>query len=167
MIEKNNIILIGMPGAGKSTVGVLLAKTLGKRFMDTDLVIQQNEQQLLQNIIDEKGMEAFLEAENRALLSIQAENTVIATGGSAVYCKEGMDHLHTKGTIIYLNVPIDRIIERLNNISTRGIAMKQGHTIEDVYLERQKLYETYADIIIDCQSSTIEMTIDSIVSELS
>src|SRR5690554_1152151 len=117
----NNIIMIGMPASGKSTVGVILAKTLGKYFLDVDLLIQERQKDLLQNLIDKFGMDRFLQMEEEALLSISEANTVISTGGSAVYSEKGMQHMSKLGEIVYLKLSIESIENRLYNINTRGI----------------------------------------------
>ena len=146
-----NIILIGMAGCGKSTLGVLLAKALGYEFIDTDLIIQKNEHRLLQDILNTDGLEYFRRAEELALLSVCTERAVIATGGSAVYCTDGMMHLKRHGICVWLKLPFDEILRRIKNIATRGIAIAPGKTLEDVYNEREPLYKHYADITIDCQ----------------
>lgn len=159
-----NIVLIGMPAAGKSTVGVLLAKSMGFSFIDTDLVIQQETGRLLQDIIDKDGLDAFCIAEERAVLSVKAEGgCVIATGGSVVYSREAMLHLKRQGTVYYLELPPDELLPRLQNIKTRGIAMKPGQSIEDVYRIRRELYEEYADITVSCHGKSSE----DIVTEIS
>lgn len=149
----NNIILIGMAGCGKSTLGVLLAKSLGMNFLDTDLVIQQREGKRLQEIINNDGLEYFRRAEDSALLSVNVDDTVIATGGSAVYYDDAMVHLKSGGKCIWLSLPFDEIEHRIRNIKTRGIAIAPGKTLFDVFEERQPLYKKYADIIVDCNSS--------------
>ncbi len=155
-----NIVLIGMPAVGKSTIGVLLAKTLGFSFIDTDLIIQQETGQLLQDIIDKDGLDAFCIAEERAICSVAAEeNAVIATGGSAVYSREAMLHLKKYGLCYYLALPTEELVKRLLNIKTRGIAMRPGDTIEDVFRRRAALYEEYADVTIDCFGKTAEETV--------
>ncbi len=150
-----NIILIGMPGSGKSTVGVVLAKRIGYKFKDTDLLIQEHEGMLLQDIIEEKGIDDFKKTENDILSKITAEKTVIATGGSAVYGVEAMANLKGLGTVIYLKQSYRGISSRIKNLSKRGVAMKRGQTLMDVYRERVPLYEKYADIIINCNRKTI------------
>jgi shikimate kinase len=146
----DNITLIGMPGSGKSTVGVLLAKALGYDFLDTDLVIQQREGQLLQDILDQRGLTAFLDAEEAAIRSVDCHRTVIAPGGSAV-CREGaIGHLKALGPVVYLRVPMDELARRITNLSTRGIAMEPGQTLADVMAYRAPLYEKYADLTVDC-----------------
>lgn len=162
----SNIILIGMPGCGKSTVGVVLAKTLGIGFVDTDLIIQQREKRLLQNIIDADGIDYFLDCEAQAVKTVDCDNSVIATGGSVVFREEAISHLKKNGKIFYLNVPLDEIKRRLNNISTRGIAAKKDDSIENIFLERSPLYEKYADFIIDLTNSTVEETVEKICQKL-
>ena len=151
-----NIILIGMPGAGKSTIGVLLAKTMGMSFCDTDLVIQKNTGQRLQQIIDRDGLDAFLKAEEEAICSLECENTVIATGGSAVLSHAAMAHLKAKGRCVYLSISLEECIRRIRNIKTRGIAVRKGQTLQDVYLEREPLYRQYADRTVDCAGKSAE-----------
>ena len=157
-----NIILIGMPGCGKSTVGVILAKTLGIGFVDTDLVIQQRENRLLQNIIDVDGIDYFLDCEAQAVKTVDCDNSVIATGGSVVYREDAIEHLKKNGKIVYLDVPLDEIERRLNNISTRGIAAKKNDSIDDIYNERVALYNKYADIIIKTDGESVEKTVEKI-----
>ena len=144
-----NITLIGMPGSGKSTVGVLLAKALGFGFLDTDLVIQQQEGALLQDILDRRGVPYFLDAEERAVRSVQCDHHVIAPGGSVV-CREGaMAHLKAMGPVIYLRVPLEELKRRIHNLDSRGIALEPGQTLDDILTIRAPLYETYADHIVD------------------
>lgn len=163
-----NIILTGMPGCGKSTVGVILAKTLGMDFIDTDLIIQLQQGEKLQNLVDEFGTEKFKQFEEKALLSVTArENTVIATGGSAVFCPRGMEHLKKNGICIYLEVPCSELIKRLTNIKTRGIAAAKGMTVEDIFNERSPYYEKYADIRIDCSAGGIERNTEDIINAVS
>ena len=157
-----NIILIGMPGCGKSTVGVILAKTLGIGFVDTDLIIQQRENRLLQNIIDTDGIDYFLDCEAEAVKSFDCDNRVVATGGSVVYREDAVLHLKKNGKIIFLDVPLDEIKKRLNNISTRGIAAQKNDSIDDIYSERIALYNKYADIIIKTDGESVEKTVEKI-----
>ncbi len=157
-----NIILIGMPGCGKSTVGVILAKTLGIGFVDTDLIIQQRENRLLQNIIDTDGIDYFLDCEAEAVKSLDCNNCVVATGGSVVYREDAILHLKKNGKIIFLDVPLDEIKRRLNNISTRGIAAKKNKSIEDIYNERIALYNKYADVIIKTDGESVEKTVEKV-----
>lgn len=154
--NKQNIILIGMPGAGKSTIGVVLAKNLGFKFLDSDLCIQEKEDRLLYEIISSEGIEGFLEIENRVNASITMKHCVIATGGSAVYGKEAMTHFKQDGIIIYLKLPFFSIEERLGDLNKRGVAIKDGQTLKSIYDERIPLYEKYADITIDCQDMQIK-----------
>ncbi len=162
-MDKTNLVLIGMPGSGKSTCGVLAAKALLKNFFDTDLLIQSIEEKRLQNIIDEKGIDYFLDAEEQAVLSLNIEATVIATGGSVVYSEKAMQHLKNMGKIIYLHLGYDTMCRRIKNITTRGVVLKSGSTLEDMYEERLPLYEKYADEIIFCDSNTVEQTVEKIV----
>lgn len=145
-----NIILIGMAGCGKSTIGVLLAKALGYEFIDTDLIIQKSEGRLLQDIINQSGLEYFLRAEQNALLSVNTSRAVIATGGSAVYSAEGMSHLKGNGICVWLKLPFSEIKKRIKNISTRGIAVPKDMTLEKAFDEREPLYMRYADITLEC-----------------
>ena len=157
-----NIVLIGMPGCGKSTVGVILAKTLGIGFVDTDLIIQQRENRLLQNIIDTDGIDYFLECESSAVKSLDCDNCVVATGGSVVYKEDAIEHLKKNGKIVYLDVPLDEIKARLNNINTRGIAAQKNSSIDDIYNERVALYNKYADVIIKTEEDSVEQTVEKI-----
>ncbi|MBP9996714.1 MAG: shikimate kinase [Lachnospiraceae bacterium] len=168
MIEKNknNIILIGMPGAGKSTIGVLLAKAITYNFIDTDISIQQREKNQLYKIIDEMGLDAFIKIENDVLSRLEVDGCVIATGGSAVYGQQAMEHLRSIGTVVYIKLGLDEILKRVNNITTRGIAMKKGMALEDVYKERVPLYEKYADIIVDAEGTSIEECVEKVVKRL-
>ena len=145
-----NVVLIGMPGSGKSTVGVLLAKALGYDFLDIDLVIQKLEHALLQEILDQRGLDAFLQAEEDAVCSIACQNTVVAPGGSAVCREKAAEHLKSLGPVVYLKVPLEELSGRIQNLSTRGIAMQPGQTLADVMAYRAPLYDKYADLVIDC-----------------
>ena len=158
-----NIILIGMPGAGKSTVGVLLAKSMGYDFLDTDLVIQGQQKKKLQEIIDKDGLEYFLYCEEQALLSVNCEETVIATGGSAIFSEKGMEHLKKNGICVYLKVDEQELIRRLSNIKTRGIACKKGETVARIIEQRRAYYEKYADITIYCENSSAEQVVERII----
>lgn len=160
-----NIILIGMAGCGKSTVGVLLAKTIGYEFIDTDLILQKQESKLLQDIISIDGLDYFKKAEDTALLSVNTTRSVIATGGSAVYCDSGMEHLKRNGVCVWLKLPYEEIFRRISNIATRGIAIAPGKTLEDVFYEREPLYKEYADIVVDCPGDP-ESTVAHIVNKL-
>lgn len=159
----NNIILIGMPGAGKSTIGVVLAKKLGYTFIDSDIVIQDEKGMLLHELITKFGIDGFNEIENEVNSKINAENSVIATGGSAVYGKEAMEHFKSIGQVVYLKLPYDEIENRLGDLNERGVSIKKGQTLSSLYEERAPLYEKYADITIDCN----ELSIRDIVSKIS
>lgn len=160
----SNIILIGMPGSGKSTCGVLAAKALLKNFFDTDLLIQNLEEKRLQQIIDENGTEYFEAAEEAAILSLNIKGTVIATGGSVVYSDKAMRHLKSLGKVIYLHLDYEEMESRINNITTRGVVLKQGSTLLDMYNERLPLYEKYADFVVECTENTVEETVEKIVA---
>ena len=161
-----NLILTGMPACGKSTLGVVLAKTLGMKFVDTDLLIQEVENCKLQEIIDERGMHEFLRIEEKVLSEIEAENSIISTGGSAVYSDKAMKHLGSIGDVVYIKLSLDEIERRLNNIKTRGIAMKPGETLADLYNMRVPLYEKYADITIETEGMGIEESIEVLIEKL-
>ena len=151
-----NVILTGMPGAGKSTAGVLLAKTLGMSFIDTDLILQTNAGMKLCDILALRGAEKFGELENEALLSVEADNAVIATGGSAVFCESGMAHLKKGGMVVYLDVPLPELEKRLTGIRTRGVVMKEGETLAQLLEERLPYYERYADVTVRESGGTEE-----------
>lgn len=158
----NNIILIGMPGAGKSTVGVILAKTLGMTFIDTDLLIQDTEKELLQNIIDKKGINEFNKIEEKTILNIDVKNSIISTGGSVVLSLNSMVKLKSLGKVIYLQVDYNEINKRVNNITTRGIVKRDEQSLYDVFMERTPLYEKYADKTIYCNNLNVEQIIQKI-----
>ena len=161
-----NVILIGMPGAGKSTVGVLLTKTLLADFTDTDLLIQKETKKALCDIISEKGTEYFIALEEEVILKQSFSNSVIATGGSAVYGAKAMDKLKKNGIIIYLRVDLPELIRRLGDITTRGIAMGKDTGIPELFAERSPLYEKYADFTIDCTGRTPEDCVSLIAEKL-
>ena len=150
-----NIVLIGMPGCGKSTAGVVLAKVMGCRFIDADLLIQEREDRLLSEIIAEEGPDGFNRIENEVNASIAADNAIVATGGSVVYGEEAMAHLGEIATIVYLRLPLSELEIRLGDLAERGISMKKGQTLEDLYLERTPLYEKYAHIALDVEGLSI------------
>ena len=162
----SNIILIGMPASGKSTAGVILAKVLGKKFVDTDLYIQDRENKLLRDIINEKGLSGFLSIEEDVLSSLDETNAVIATGGSAVYSVEGMNHLKRIGKVVYLKVGKEELFKRLKNIRERGVVLRDGETLEEMYDERCRLYEMYADVVVEEKGCSIEETVERIADEL-
>lgn len=159
---KNNVVLIGMPGCGKSTVGVVLAKIMGYKFIDSDLLIQESEGRLLSEIISEQGLDAFNRVENRVNASIDVHKCVIATGGSVVYGVEAMKHLSEIGTIVYIQLPYEEIERRLGDLTKRGVSIKQGQTLKDLYDERVPLYEKYAHIIVTEENVEIAVTADKI-----
>lgn len=151
-----SVVMIGMPGSGKSTIGVLLAKTLGLDFLDLDLEIQRREGRLLQEIINEKGLAYFLKAEEEAALSLVYKNAVIAPGGSMVYSEKAMARFSEDTVIVYLKLGCGKLLKRLKNITTRGIAMQPGQSFKELYRERTALYEKYAHITVDCDNKSLE-----------
>lgn len=161
-----NVVLIGMPGCGKSTCGVLAAKALCKEFVDTDLVIQQKEKMPLQQIINSKGNAYFAAAEEGAICSLDVSNAVIATGGSVVYSPKAMAHLKANGRVIYLRISFPTMLKRISDMSSRGILLREGESIDAMFLERQALYEQYADRMIDCDDREIESTVAEIVKSV-
>jgi shikimate kinase len=161
-----NIILIGMAGAGKSTLGVLLAKALGMDYLDTDIVIQQRTGRLLGEIIESEGLEAFLKMEEQALLGLEADHCVIATGGSAVYSDAAMRALKENGRIVYLHVPYKEIEKRIKNIKTRGVVLKKGNGLKEEYQEREPLYRKYGEITVDCAGRDVELCVEEILKRL-
>ena len=164
--SKSNIVLIGMPGAGKSTVGVVLAKKLGFAFVDSDLVIQSREGKLLHEIISERGIEEFWSVEEEANASIDAHRTVIATGGSAVYGSRAMEHFKRIGTVIYLKLSCDAIADRLGDLNERGVTLRDGQGLRELYAERVPLYEKYADLTIDCEHLSIREIVGQIAQNV-
>ena len=158
-----NIIFIGMPASGKSTVGVVVAKRLGYEFIDTDLLIQKQEKKLLKEIIAEVGNEGFLKIENQVNRDVNPEKAVISPGGSVVYCKEAMEHFKEIGTIVYLKVSYETIDRRISNAKNRGVVLKEGQTLKDLYDERTALFEKYADHIILEEGLDLEETIDKVL----
>ena len=160
-----NIVLIGMPGAGKSTIGVLLAKSMLMSFCDTDLLIQGKYSKSLCDIINEEGVEKFLQIENDVICENKFENSVVATGGSVVFGEEAMRKLKENSLTVYLKVSVEELEKRVNNIHTRGIAMKEGATLKEIFEERSFLYEKYADATIDCTKLTAEECVDKITEK--
>ena len=163
-MENSNIVLIGMPGAGKSTVGVVLAKAAALEFVDTDLLIQKQTGRKLQDIIDRDGIDAFIKTEGEIISALDCRDCVIATGGSAVFSEKAMKNLSCDGIIVLLDVPLSEIKRRIDNITTRGIAMKAGETLETVYKERLPLYKKYADLTVTCEHT--EQTAARILNSL-
>ena len=166
-LMKSNIILVGMPSCGKSTIGVVLAKTVNKNFLDTDILIQSTEEMTLQEIINNKGNEYFHCVEEEVLFSLKEKNLVIATGGGAVYFKEAIENLKNDGIVVYLRVNFETVLARLNNIKTRGVTLEEGQTLEDLYNYRIPMYDEIADITIDCDSLTVEEAIGEIINKIS
>lgn len=162
-----NIVLIGMSGAGKSTLGALLAQALRMDFVDTDDIIQQQEDRLLQDILDQDGIEAFMNVEEKIVSELHVNHSVIATGGSVVYSEQAMNALKQSGKIVYLHVSYEEIHKRLTNIATRGIVMKQGYSLKDVYEERILLYKKYSDTTLDCSNKEIEHCVNELLGLLS
>ncbi len=166
IMKKDNIILVGMPASGKSTVGVILAKILGYSFVDADIVIQEKEGRKLSEIIETEGIDGFIEIENRVNAGIEAQKTVIATGGSAVYGKEAMEHYKNIGRVVYLKVDMDHLTKRLNDVKQRGVVMRDGQTLISLYNERSVLYEKYADITIDEKNHSMEEVVADILAAM-
>lgn len=154
-----NVILIGMPGVGKSTLGVLLAKTLGYRFLDTDLVLQAQEGRLLREIIAAEGIDGFLAMEGRVCSELQADRSVIATGGSVVYSPEAMAHLRSMGIVVYLKLGYNALARRLGSLKKRGVVLRPGQTLKTLYQERTPLYAQYAHLTVDCGGQDIEQAV--------
>ena len=155
-----------MPGVGKSTVGVILAKILGYKFIDTDLLIQESENRLLHEIIESDGIDGFIGIENKVNSRINTEKSVIATGGSVVYGREAMKHLSEIGTVVYLSLDYRKLKYRLGNIKNRGVVIRKGQRLIDLYNERTPLYEKYADIVIDENGCGIEKTVSRIIENI-
>lgn len=155
-MNSKNIVLIGMPGAGKSTVGVLLAKALKMPFIDTDLLIQKQEDSYLQELIDRRGIDEFIQIEENVIVSLDVQNNVIATGGSAIYSDAAIKHLRANGILVLLDTKMYQLERRLKNTQTRGIAMKGHQSLASLYNERMPLYKKHADLVIDCSKKHIE-----------
>ena len=168
-MSKENIVLIGMPGVGKSTVGVILAKVLGYQLIDADLVIQKRENRLLHEIISEEGLDGFLKAEENANVYIaqNEEKSIVATGGSVVYCEKAMQELKKTGRVIYLELEYDQLKKRLGNLKGRGVVLKDGQDLRGLYEERIPLYEKYADLTVNEKNLDVEQTLQKIVDRLS
>ena len=161
-----NIVLIGMPGAGKSTIGIILAKVLGYQFLDSDLLIQDQEKCLLKDIIEKHGLDGFIAVENQVNRDIKTTNTVIATGGSIIYGTEAINHLRDIGIVVYIKLSLKTIENRLGNIKQRGVVFKEGQTLKSLYEERCPLYEKYAHIIIDGENLDAEELMEKIAEEV-
>ena len=160
---KKNLIFIGMPAVGKSTVGVVTAKRLGYQFIDTDLLIQETEGKLLKEIIEERGPDGFLEVEERVNLSVNPQKAVIAPGGSVVYCEKAREHFRKIGTVIYLHVSYTEIEQRIQNARNRGVVLRDGQTLRDLYNERTQQFEKYADIRISEDGLTMDETVQKVL----
>ena len=165
-MKKDNIVLIGMPGVGKSTAGVILAKVLGYEFVDADLVIQKEEGKLLKEIIEEVGTDGFIAVENRVNSSLEVDHSIIATGGSVVYGKEAMEHYQEIGVVVYLKLGYEALCRRLGNLKCRGVVLKEGQTLLDLYEERVPYYEKYAQIVIEEDGLDVEGTLEVLVAAL-
>ena len=161
---KDNIVLIGMPGAGKSTVSVVLAKKLGKNFLDSDLVIQEKTGKLLHEIISESGIDEFNRIEDSINASLNVSNTIIATGGSVIYGRNAMEHLKSIGKIFYLKLSFAEIEERLGDLKKRGVVLRDGQDLKSLYEERVPLYEKYADVTIECDGKMLREVVEEIAS---
>ncbi|MEW6358982.1 MAG: shikimate kinase [Planctomycetota bacterium] len=166
MTEKDNIVLIGMPGVGKSTVGVLLAKMTSRSFIDSDVVIQAREGRRLQDILDEEGTSVFRQIEERHILVLDLHRHVIATGGSVVYSDRAMKHLGVSGVIVHLDLPFDLLKKRITDLDSRGVVMEPGQSLRDLFNERQPLYRRYARVSIDCVGLTHEQVVEAVVKAL-
>lgn len=166
-MKAKNLVLIGMPGAGKSTLGLLLAKKLGIDFVDTDIIIQVNHGKTLQQIIHDSGYQTLRQYEQQVLLELKGSNQVIATGGSAVYCEAGMAYLKANGRLIFLDVDFQQLTQRINDYHSRGIARRAEQSFEDLFAERRPLYQQYADSCIDCNNLSIDQCLEAIIGKLS
>lgn len=170
-MDTKNITLIGMPGAGKSTLGIVLAKKLGYRFVDTDLLIQEGCGMLLSELLESRGIEGFIDFENSVLSGLECERHVIATGGSAVYGEQAMEHLRSTGMVVFLDIGIDGLRQRLNmDLLERGVVIREGNTLKDLLDERYPLYERYADVTVKTDGMStleaVEALYDAVVKEL-
>jgi len=159
----SNIVLIGMPGAGKSSIGVLYAKAIGYGYIDSDLLIQAREKKLLREIIEEKGVDGFNRVEEEVNSEIWADRCVIATGGSVIYGAEAMAHLKEIGKIVYLELPYDEIARRLGDLKNRGVSIKEGTTLKELYDERVVLYKKYADLTVDFGGKSVEECVRALI----
>lgn len=163
---KNNIVLIGMPSCGKSTIGVVLAKAIGYRFVDSDLIIQERTGKLLCEIIEDQGIDTFNQIENDVNASLEYTNAVIATGGSAIYGERAMEHLRSIGTIVYIELPLESLKERIGDLNARGVSIKNGQTFDELFEERRPLYEKYADVTIHAEGLSIREMVYKLKDEL-
>lgn len=166
LAPETNVVLIGMPGAGKSTVGVLLAKALSREFLDTDVCLQGCEQRRLHEIIAAEGLDAFRAIEERHVLELACRRTVVATGGSVVYSARAMQHLKRDGVVVYLEVPLAVLRRRLGNLKARGVVMAAGQSLEDLFAERLPLYRQYADVTVSCAGLGHEAVVAAVAAAL-
>lgn len=164
--SERNVILVGMAGAGKSTLGVLLAKALGMDFVDTDILIQRQEGCLLPELIERKGIDGFFAIEEAVVAGADLRGCVVATGGSVVYSERAMAALKARGTVVYLSLPFEEIQRRVTNITTRGVVMKRGRSLRDAYEERLPLYQRYSDLTINCAGKDIETCVTEMAEGL-
>lgn len=163
---KNNIVLIGMPGCGKSTIGIVLAKRLGYHFLDTDLLIQEETGELLSQTIERIGNSGFLDVENQVLSKIDVTKTVIATGGSAIYGKEAMENLKKQGVIVYIKLPLWNLKQRLGDLKDRGVPLKKGQTLRDLYKERVVYYQKYQDISVNTKGLYLRQSVSKVEDKI-
>jgi shikimate kinase len=161
-----NLILIGMPGVGKSTIGVLVAKFANLGFLDTDLLLETREGRSLQQIVDQDGYLGMRAAEERLILSLDCHNHVISTGGSVVYSQPAMEHLQSLGRIIFLYLPLELLHPRLTDLDTRGLVRRPGQSLAELYAERLPFYRRYTDLTIDCQGLTQEQVARAVCARL-
>lgn len=163
---KNNIVLIGMPSCGKSTIGVVLAKAIGYRFVDSDLIIQERTGKLLSEIIEDEGIDTFNQIENDVNASLEYTKAVIATGGSVIYGNKAMEHLRSIGVVVYIELPLESLKERIGDLNARGVSIKDGQTFDELFEERKPLYEKYADITIHAEGLSIREMVHKLKDEL-
>lgn len=163
---KKNIVLIGMPSCGKSTIGVVLAKAIGYQFVDSDLVIQERTGKLLSEIIEEEGIDTFNQIENDVNASLEYNKAIIATGGSVIYGERAMEHLRSIGIVVYIELPLESLKERIGDLNARGVSIKDGQTFEELFEERRPLYEKYADVTIHAEGLSIRELVHKLKDEL-
>ena len=161
-----NIVLIGMPGVGKSSTGVVIAKMLGYQFIDADLLIQSKYGDILEHLIERHGIEGFIKIENAVNMSIEAERTVIATGGSVCYCSQALEKMREEDVIVYLKADFETIKARLGSLKKRGVVIRKGETLKDLYDERVPLYEKYADVVVDVSDCAFGESVDRTIAAL-
>lgn len=165
-MKKNNLIFIGMPAVGKSTVGVVIAKRLGMKFIDTDLLIQEQEKRLLREIIADVGEDGFLKIENQVNRDVDVESAVLSPGGSVVYCEEAMQHYKEIGVVVYLSASYQTIKQRIKNPQKRGVVLREGQTLKDLYEERVSLFEKYADVTVCEDGRMLDQTIEDVLEAI-